>query len=285
MFSIGSDSASHGWIATFAFFDFQRHFFLRMTILSSQATLANAEVLLPRFTDLLGEMKYEDRGIFFSELLFLWATVGELQPRQVVESGRARGLSTAALAKLFPTCRIVSLEFEPDHPDAAFAEQALAAASNIALLYGNANALLPELLLPGDVALIDGPKGMGAVVLALRALATGKPEAVFIHDMYKGQAAREVLDRRVPGVFFSDDPAFVARFRNLDELVWSDKRRSRQDEKYGDSAGRSYGPTLACIPRQTSFNYAALADALSRVSALKRLKRSWKRMTGRHDSA
>jgi predicted O-methyltransferase YrrM len=254
-----------------------------MTIFSSKTTLTKAEVLLPRFTELLREMKYEDRGIFFSELLFLWATVGELQPRQVVESGRARGLSTAALAKLFPMCRIVSVEFEPDHPDAAFAEQTLAAAPNIALLYGNANALLPELLLPGDVALIDGPKGMGAVVLALRALATGKPEAVFIHDMYKGQAAREVLDRRVPEVFFSDDPAFVARFRHLDELVWSDKRRSRQDEKYGDIAGRSYGPTLACIPRQTSFNYATLADALSRVSALKRLKRSWKRMTGRHD--
>ncbi len=126
---------------------------------------------------------------------------------------------------------------------------------------------------------------MEAVVLALRALATGKPDAIFIHDMYKGQTARKALDQRVPGVFFSDDPAFVTKFRSLDSSIWSDKRQSRQDEKYGDLAGRSYGPTLACIPRQDNFNYHSLADALSRGSTLKRLKRSLKRFFGRHQGA
>lgn len=244
-----------------------------------------AEALLPRFTELLGDLKYQDRGVFFSELLFLFATISEESPRQIVESGRARGLSTAALAKLFRDSRIVSLEFEPDHPDAAFAERALAATPNVALLYGNAKVLLPDLLLPGDIALIDGPKGMDAVVLALRALATGKPDAIFIHDMYKGQTAREALDQWVPGVFFSDDPAFVSKFRSLDSSIWSNKRQSRQDEKYGDLAGCSYGPTLACIPRQDNVDYHSLADVLSRGSTLKRLKRSLKRFFGRHKGA
>jgi len=153
------------------------------------------------------------------------------------------------------------------------------------LLYGNANVLLPDLLLPGDIALIDGPKGMDAVVLALRALATGKPDAIFIHDMYKGQTARKALEQWVPGVFFSDDAAFVTKFRSLDSSIWSDKRQSRQDEKYGDLAGRSYGPTLACIPRQDNVDYAGLADTLSQKSVMKRLKYSWRLLTGRHSRA
>jgi predicted O-methyltransferase YrrM len=256
-----------------------------MTIFSSQTTLLTAEALLPRFTELLGDLKYQDRGVFFSELLFLFATVSEESPRQIVESGRARGLSTTALSRLFRDSRIISLEYEPEHPDAAFAERALAAIPNVALLYGNANVLLPDLLLPGDIALIDGPKGMEAVVLALRALATGKPNAIFIHDMYKGQTARKALDQWVPGVFFSDDPAFVTKFRSLDNSIWSDKRQSRQDEKYGEIAGRSYGPTLACIPRQANVDYARLVDALSQKPVMKRLKCSWKRLTGRHSRA
>lgn len=249
-----------------------------MTTFSSTTTLQNAEIHLPQFIKLLESQKYEDRGIFFSELLFLWATVDDLHPRQVVESGRARGLSTAVLARLFSSSRIVSLEFEPDHPDASFAETALGGIPNLALLYGNANVLLPELLLPGDIALIDGPKGMAAVILALRALATGKPEAVFIHDMYKGQAARKALDRYVPSAFFSDDANFVAKFRALDEQAWNDKRQSKQDKKYGDGDGLSYGPTLACIPFQRNIDYAALADTLSRMPISKRLKHSWKKL-------
>jgi len=247
----------------------------------AKATLDRAAALLPRFTELLGDLAYEDRGIFFSELLFLWAAVGDARPRQVVESGRARGLSTAVLCRLFPDSRVVSLEYEVDHPDARFAEEALAGRSNLALLYGDANVLLPELLLPGDVALIDGPKGMAAVVLALRALATGKPEAIFIHDLFRGQAARRALDEKVPGVFCSDDPQFVSRFRHLDDAIWNDKRQSRQDEKYGEGPDQSYGPTLACIPRRPGIDYASIADRLAAGSSLQRLKRSWKRLAGK----
>lgn len=248
---------------------------------TAQNTLAKADNLLPRFTELLGDLQYEDRGIFFSELLFLWAAVGDTTPRQVVESGRARGLSTAVLSKLFPRSRVVSLEYEVDHPDARFAEEALAGKSNLALLYGDANVLLPELLLPGDIALIDGPKGVSAVILALRALATGKPEAIFIHDYFRGQAARKLLDEKVPGVFCSDAPEFVGKFKHLDAPIWSGKRQSRQDEKYGEGPEQSYGPTLACLPRLPGVDYASLADQLSRGTGLQRLKRSWKRLSGK----
>lgn len=248
---------------------------------SASTTLVNAASLLPKFVELLESKKYENRGIFFSELLFLWASAGTLSPRQIVESGRARGLSTLALTKLFPTSRVVSIEYEPEHPDARFAEQTLGGTPNLALLYGNANVLLPELLLPGDIALIDGPKGMEAVILALRALATGKPAAIFVHDMYKGQAARKALEQKVPAVFFSDDPAFVEKFRSLDEQVWNDKRPAGQDKKYGDGKERSYGPTLACIPRQNGVDYSALATSLARMPPLKRIKQSWKALTGK----
>jgi predicted O-methyltransferase YrrM len=247
---------------------------------TADQTLARATTLLPRFNELLGDLKYEDRGVFFSELLFLWAAVGATVPRQVVESGRARGLSTAALLKLFPQSRIVSLEYEADHPDARYAEQALSGFPNLALLYGDAKALMPELLLPGDIALIDGPKGIAAVGLALRVLATGKPAAVFIHDCFRGQAGRTVLDAKVPGVFYSDAPDFVARFRQLDDAIWSSKRQSRQDEKYGGGTDQSYGPTLACIPYLAGVDYARLADTVGGSSVLHTLKRSWRRLRG-----
>lgn len=243
--------------------------------ITAKLTLETAEKILPAFETLVGDFKYEDRGIFFSELLFLWAATQGIKPRQVVESGRARGLSTATLSKIFPESRVVSLEYEAEHPDAHFAEDALSGIKNIALLYGDANILLPALLLPGDIALIDGPKGMPAVALAFQALATGKPEAVFIHDCYRGQKCRKVLDELAPGVFYSDDSAFVTKFHSLDASIWANKRKNKQDERYGSSENQSYGPTLACIPRQAGVDYAKLSKNIPSPSSwFKRIKNS-----------
>ncbi len=41
-----------------------------MTILSSRTTLLTAEALLPRFTELLGDLKYQDRGVFLVSFFF-----------------------------------------------------------------------------------------------------------------------------------------------------------------------------------------------------------------------
>lgn len=244
-----------------------------MNKISQSNTIENALQLLPEFEALVKEIAYEDRGIFFSELLFLRAAADGIKPLQVLESGRARGVSTNLLCSLFPDSRVISLEYEYKHQDAMYAERALAHHRNLALLYGDSTVVLPELLLPGDIVLIDGPKGMAAVNLALRSLATGRPAAVFIHDCFRGQKGRKFLDQHVPTAFYSDDSQFVANFRHLDDAIWKGKRVSSQDEKYGSGEAQSYGPTLACIPHMQGVDYYGVSEKIQKKGLLARIGR------------
>ncbi len=241
---------------------------------SIDQTIANAKQLLTAFEEKTADLDYQNRGIFFSEMLFAWATAAGLNARQVVESGRARGHSTQMLARLFPRSRIISIEYTWDHDDARFAEEHLASHANLALLYGDANQILPAVLLEGDVVFIDGPKRMAGLFLALRALATGKADLVFVHDCYQNQETRYLMDLHVPGVFYSDSPEFVEHFRHLDEKAWESKRSNKQDAVYGDEPGKSYGPTFACIPRTAGVDYGVLLKRLEGIHGRYRLRRS-----------
>lgn len=237
-------------------------------------TMANAANLVERFEEITQDLDYQNRGIFFSEMLFAWATIGEHKPMQILESGRARGHSTLMLARLFPDYHVISIEYSWDHEDARFAEQQLAPHPNVSMLYGDANVTLPALLLNRDVVFIDGPKRMAGLFLALNALATGKAELIFVHDCYLNQETRYLMDLHVPGVFYSDDPGFVEQYRYLDEKAWATKRANKQDAVYGDEEGKSYGPTFACIPYVEGVDYAALEAKLQGIHKHYRLKRS-----------
>ena len=185
--------------------------------LTKTALAQHAERLLPQFREIMSTIPPEAGfgGIWESEMLLFYAAIHPYSPRQILESGRARGKSTAILARCFPNARIVSVELEHNSVNAAAAEAKLKQYANVELLYGDSRKILPERLEFGDAVLIDGPKGYRAVELALDLLRAGKPCAVFVHDFPSGSPWRRFVERHWPDAFFGDDPSFE-HFRSLD---------------------------------------------------------------------
>ena len=160
-----------------------------------ESLLKAAELLLPRYREATGGLSHEPKGIRRSEMFFFYASVAALNPARIVESGRARAQSTLVLARLFPGALIVSLESNASSPDVAIASERLREHPNFECLFGDSLRLLPELVEPGDVVLIDGPKDFRALKLAFRLLKSGKPAVVFVHDLWLGSPARRFVDR------------------------------------------------------------------------------------------
>jgi predicted O-methyltransferase YrrM len=205
--------------------------------LSKAAVLERADDLLPKYQEAIANIPPEAGfgGIWESEMFLFYAAVQPCAPKQILESGRARGKSTLILARCFPEARIISVEFESHSPNAAAAEAKLKPCQNVELLYGDSRKILPQRLQSGDAVLIDGPKGFRALKLALQLLRTGKPCAVFIHDFPPNSPWRKFLERNWPGAFFGDDPTFQ-RFQALD---------SERDPRT-DGRRRGYG-VFACL--------------------------------------
>lgn len=204
----------------------------KMTALSKEAALTHADDLLPEFQAAIADIPPEAGfgGIWESEMFLFYAVVRPLAPRQILESGRARGKSTLMLAKCFPDARIVSIELDRDTENAHAAEAKLKPHENVHLLYGDSRALMLQRLQHGDAVLIDGPKDFRALELAVDLLATNKPSVVFVHDCPRGSGVRCFAEKNWPGVFFGDDPAFE-RFRAIDSA--RDPRPAGARKGYG----------------------------------------------------
>src|SRR5437763_10654804 len=194
---------------------------LDMTIESPSLTKAavaeRADGLLPEYREIIGGIPPEAGfgGIWESEMFLFYAAVKPFAPKQILESGRARGKSTLVLARCFPESRIISIEYDRESENAPAAEAKLKNESNVDLLYGDSREILPNRLENGDAVLIDGPKDFRAIKLAVDLLRTEKSCAVFVHDFPPNSAQRKFVERNFPAAFFGDDPLF-RRFHTLD---------------------------------------------------------------------
>jgi Methyltransferase domain len=184
-------------------------------------------------------------GIWESEMFLFYAAVKPLAPKQILESGRARGKSTLILARCFPESRIISVEYERQSENAPAAEAKLKSESNVDLLYGDSRDILPERLQSGDAVLIDGPKDFRALKLAVDLLRTEKPCTTFIHDFPASSLQRKFVARNFPNAFFGDDQ-FFRRFQSLD--VKRDPRPNPQ---------RRYGIFCCLAPPLPPLNFVA----------------------------
>jgi predicted O-methyltransferase YrrM len=214
------------------------------TSLAKTAVSERANDLLPEYRAAIATIPPEAGfgGIWESEMFLFYAAVWPFAPKQVLESGRARGKSTLILARCFPNTRIISVEFDRQSENASAAEAKLKPYRNVEILYGDSREILPNRLRAGDAVLIDGPKDFRALKVALQLLRTGKPCAVFIHDFPPHSAWRKFVERNWPDAFFGDDPLFQ-RFQNLD-----DERDPRENSQ------RRYG-VFACLPRELPAPY------------------------------
>src|SRR5437899_2525726 len=168
-------------------------------LLSKAALADRADALLPEYREIIGSILPEAGfgGIWESEMFLFYAAVAPSAPKQILESGRARGKSTLTLARCFPGAQIVSVELDRHSATAAAAEAKLKPYPNVELLYGDSREILPQRLRSGDAVLIDGPKGFRAVELALQMFRTAKPCAVFIHDFPTNSPWRKFHSRPV----------------------------------------------------------------------------------------
>ena len=226
---------------------------------SLEETLRRARAQLSAFEGLMSEVPYDNEGIPMSEMFFLLCALGGVRPERLLESGRGGGQSTLVLGHYFKQSAVISIEENDRSPNAALATKRLAHLANVQCRFGDSRRLLPGILEAGDVVLIDGPKEFRALALAFELLRTGRPQAVFIHDLHVDSPARTFLDRHVPQAFYSDEPEFVTRFSYLDTLHGATRKAhwTREDR-------RGYGPTLACLPPDSlaGKSYEALSGQL-----------------------
>ena len=204
------------------------------------------------FENLSDKIEYEDKGVLFSEMFFLFLCINQLKINRIIESGRARGQSTLMFAKLFPGKQIISIEHDPNSPDVDVAYQRLKEFNNVILKFGDAMAIVPDISQKGDVVFIDGPKGYKALRFALKLLSTGNFPLVFIHDTTKGTSERKFLEKYITSAIYSDSLPFARISHTLD-----DKKVCLPDELKIDG-NRGYGFSLACIPYEKHVNYRVL---------------------------
>jgi len=171
---------------------------------------------------LVGET-YQLRGIFNSEALLIVSIVKHFRVLHLIESGRARGHSTNLFAKFFsdePDFKITSIDYDNTSEDTKYSEKYLAKYSNLELIYGDSNFLIPSHIVNDCVVFIDGPKGDGAILLAAELFKEKRVKAVMIHDLHKNTFHRNICEAIFANCFFSDDDEFVSKFRYLDENCW-----------------------------------------------------------------
>lgn len=205
-----------------------------------------------KIENLLDGIVYEEKGVLFSEMCFLFLCSTQLDFSRIIESGRARGQSTLLLAKMFPDREIISIEHDPNSPDVDIAKQRLDGFNNVNLKFGNSIEIIPNIMQHGDIILIDGPKGYRGVRLALKLLKSKKPLAVFLHDTTKGTSERKFLDRNIPTVQYSDDLKFAKVLHILDD------GRLILPEELQINGKSGYGFSLACIPFDRNEKYGFL---------------------------
>ncbi|MDP2826946.1 MAG: hypothetical protein Q8O52_30215 [Sulfuritalea sp.] len=232
--------------------------------------LLGATARREEFHRLVADIPYERKGILNSEMFFLWLCARSVPPRRVLESGRARGQSTLILARCFPQAEIISVEHERNSPDVPVAEVRLKNEANVKLLFGDATRLLLDMAQPGDIALIDGPKGFRGVRFALSLLGTGHLPLVFVHDTGPDTAERRFLERALPDARYSDEAQVAAQTHGLDDEAAADIPPAYRYAARNGGTGYGYG--LACLPYRADRHYrmlrlrAALAGAGERFA-------------------
>ncbi len=204
------------------------------------------------FKNLSSSIPYEDKGILFSEMFFLFLCANQSNVTRIIESGRARGQSTLMLATIFPDNSIISIEHDPNSPDVDIAYQRLKSFNNVSLEFGDATKIAQRISRSGDIMLIDGPKGYRGLRFALKLLDSGKFPLVFIHDTTKGTSERKFLEKNIKNTLYSDDSSISSISYTLDD------ERVELPHDLQIDGNKGYGFSLACIPFDKQVNYKIL---------------------------
>ncbi len=255
-----------------------------------------ARELKDKFRSLIAGVERTPKGVRASEMFFVCSAVAPLEPKRFLESGTSGGQSTLQLALCYPEAEIISYDIVRDDKYAQKAQERLAGCPNVELRWGDTQQIFPEMVKPGDVVVIDGPKDWKAIRFAFQLLKTGNPAAIFIHDLSLGRPERRFLESHAPQAFFSDDPAFVARYSDLDSAGKEEHEKPMNEENLpepGEPPVQPYGATFGCIPGEPAISparcdYLIFKRGVVRICGLipEKVLRIKKRDTGsKHEKA
>ena len=239
---------------------------------SYDAIAERARALLPQLRDRIAGAGYEPAGVPNSEILFLLACLQGAPFTRLIESGRARGQSTLTLSLALPDKEIVSIERDKDSPNVAVANERLRDRKNVTLLFGDARRLLPGMVRPGDVVLIDGPKEFRAVRLAIMLLATGKVSSVFVHDLTIETPERAFVSRHFPEARFSDWRGFkdvaTEADANIAEAIPPSRRYDAFAGEFGYGYALTWFPLVPGRPYRLLLWRAVIVERLIRLGSM-----------------
>lgn len=202
-----------------------------------------------RFRDAISSSNPFATGMWYSEL-FIFALMCEyLDCDSIIESGRARGVSTEILSQYFEdSIEITSIDNRPNSEDAKIAEEKLAGARNVELKYGDSTSILSDLVGEQTAVLIDGPKNDTALQLAIELLENHNVPLVAIHDLDKDRLHRDLSELIFTNNLYTDQEDLVEAFRQYDKKLhkWFKKNREGIHGPYLKNGEKlsSYGWTL-----------------------------------------
>lgn len=205
-----------------------------------------------RFSELIGQGNYDSKGMWFSEIVQFLVCCEMADCDRIVESGRARGVSTKLLSLYFEgtDVEIISIDYRPGSEDDKIAQDRLKNADNVTLKYGDAREIANEFVNEDSGVLVDGPKGDGALRLGIHLLRDRNVPFVAIHDLHKESFHRDLSELIFNHRLFTDHRKLVKGFKHFDQEVaeWNREVHS-EDEMFGPyvkdgEESRSYGPTL-----------------------------------------
>lgn len=180
------------------------------------------------------DVKPVDGGILASEMLLFLASVKHFGIRNVIESGRRNGYSTAILGECIERCLLLSLASIEIDPIAEVDDVLEMKYRHLALIKGDGERDVPKMYsrmsLP-TALLLDGPKGPKAANLADRC----NPPLFAIHDCHRWSGSgvenpwRKEAEKRYPNAIFSDDDLWLEEFSDLDIPHWKRDYSSRSE--------------------------------------------------------
>ncbi|MHA1492237.1 MAG: hypothetical protein ACTSRI_21620 [Promethearchaeota archaeon] len=209
---------------------------------------------LPSFRNIIKGIEFKKEGIFNSEMLLIISIVKYFGIEMIIESGRANGQSTKIISETFKNQKhkIYSIEYNKycHHIKTSF--ERLRSYKNLRLMFGDSFKEIPKLITKECCILIDGPKDIDAIKLAIESLNNPLVKAVFIHDMDKDSPFRECAEKVFQNSFFTDTMDYVEKFKSLDKNCWIELRKHRKYRsiapyRKGNKKKRSYTGTLLLI--------------------------------------
>ena len=171
---------------------------------------------LPKFTNIIYDLKYQEKGMFNTELLLICSFISHYNIKKVIESGVKNGQSTEAIAR-YGVDKLISIDIAKDENNFKNTIERLKNFNCIEFINGDSILLIPKILkkISSDVGvIIDGPKNIAACELGKISFKNDFVKFVAIHDQ-----KNHLMSKYFDNVIYSDNGIFRKKFGYLDDEI------------------------------------------------------------------